>query len=300
VSVSGTARLDLVAADAPAGEVSDFFLTNNPAATDLDASESNMSGAVTASFAVSPSWVLALGVGSAVRTADASERYSDRVPASKAQFAAEFMGDPQLEPERSNQADLWVDGRYENVQVHLGAFARTIQDYVTIAPTSLPPRLPLSPPTVYQYVNGEATFYGVDGSAQVGLTGTLTASASGSYLWGRDDELDEPAFGVSPPEVALGLRFEEPQGRFYAEAIGTAVAEQDRVSTSRNEGVTPGYQILDLKGGVGLSSGVTLRAGVLNLFDEFYWDHLNARNPFTGQPVPEPGRVVFVDLAWAF
>ena len=300
VSISGTARVDLVSAEVPERAVSDFFLANNPAGPDLDAKEANYSGALTASVDVHPNWVLALGVGSAVRTADATERYSDRVPASKAQFAAEFMGDPQLEPERSTQADVWIDGRYEDLRVHVSAFARRIADYITIAPTTLAPRLPLSPPTVFQYINGEATFYGVDGSASVGLMEEVTASLSGSYLYGHDDELDEPAIGVSPLRGSLGLRYEEPMGRFYLEAIGTAVDGQERVSVSRNESETDGYQLLDLKGGVGLPNGVTLRAGVLNVFDEFYWDHLNARNPFTGQPVPEPGRVAFVDVAWAF
>jgi iron complex outermembrane receptor protein len=103
VSVSGTGRVDLVSADAPATAVSPFFVANNPSGAELEASETNLSGALTASFDVDPSWVLALGVGSAVRAADASERYSDRVPASKAQFAAEFMGDPQLAPERSTR-----------------------------------------------------------------------------------------------------------------------------------------------------------------------------------------------------
>jgi iron complex outermembrane receptor protein len=125
-------------------------------------------------------------------------------------------------------------------------------------------------------------------------------SAAGSYLHGTDDQLDEPAIGVAPLKGSLGVRFEEPQGRLYMEAIGTAVAEQDRVSTSRNEGPTPGYRTLDLRAGVGLANGVTLRTGVLNVFDTFYWDHLNARNPFTTEPVPEPGRVLFVDLGWAF
>jgi len=300
LSVSGTVRLDLASADAAAGAVSSFFLANNPSGADIDATETNLSGAVTASLNVSSNWVAAIGLGSAVRTADAGERYSDRVPSSKAQFAAEFMGDPQLDPERSTQADLWLDGRYENLQLHVGAFGRKIQDYITIEPTALPTRLPLSPPTVYQYINGSATFWGLDGSASLGVSDEVTLSLSGSYIYGRDDELDEPAIGVAPLRGSLGARFEEPMGRFYVEAIGTAVARQDRVSVSRNEGVTPGYQLLDLKGGVGLTNGVTLRAGVLNVFDKFYWDHLNARNPFTAQPVPEPGRVVFVDLAWAF
>lgn len=46
--------------------------------------------------------------------------------------------------------------------------------------------------------------------------------------------------------------------------------------------------------------GVLVRAGVNNLFDELYVHHLNARNPFTGQRIPEPGRVVLVRLSYAF
>lgn len=67
--------------------------------------------------------------------------------------------------------------------------------------------------------------------------------------------------------------------------------------------MTPGYQTADLRAGVGLPNGVTLRGGVLNVFDEYYYDHLNARNPFAlpdRLPVPEPGRVFFVDLSVAF
>jgi iron complex outermembrane recepter protein len=210
------------------------------------------------------------------------------------------MGDPQLKPEASTQGDIWLDGRYPNVQVHFGAFARRVSDYITIEPTALPTRLPLSPPTVYQYINGDATFYGLEGSTSVGLGPLFTASMNGSYLYGQDTKLDDPAIGVTPLSGSLSLRYEEPQGRFYLEALGNAVAKQSRVSTKRNEGVTPGHKTADVRGGFGFANGVTLRGGVLNVFDAYYWDHLNARNPFTGMPVPEPGRVFFVNLAWAF
>jgi len=40
-----------------------------------------------------------------------------------------------------------------------------------------------------------------------------------------------------------------------------------------------------------------------DVFDKDYYDHLNARNPFAlpdRLPVPEPGRIFFVDVALAF
>jgi outer membrane receptor protein involved in Fe transport len=105
--------------------------------------------------------------------------------------------------------------------------------------------------------------------ASVGVTDEVTVKATGSYLHGQDDEF----------------------------------AEQDRVATLRNEGVTPGYQTVDVRAGVGLPNGITIRGGVLNVFDEYYYNHLSARNPFAlpdRLPAPEPGRIFFADLALAF
>ncbi|HMB93769.1 MAG TPA: hypothetical protein VKP65_23150 [Rhodothermales bacterium] len=39
---------------------------------------------------------------------------------------------------------------------------------------------------------------------------------------------------------------------------------------------------------------------VTNLTDKAYVNHLNAKNPFIGTPIPEPGRVLFANLSLAF
>lgn len=88
LQAAATLRLDLVRAEADTA--SEFFLENTSA--DLEQSEANLSGALTLGVGLGPNWTLSLGLGSAVRTADATERYSDRIPATKAQTSAEFMG----------------------------------------------------------------------------------------------------------------------------------------------------------------------------------------------------------------
>ena len=293
--VAGTIRGDFVSASAPTASA--YFLAN--VGTDLEESETNLSGALTVSRDLSRNWTISLGGGTAVRTADASERYSDRVPASKAQTAAEFMGNPQLAPERSNQVDLWLDGSFERFAVHVGAFARKIDDYITIEATGLTKLLPLSPNTVFQYVNGAATFRGLDASVTAVVTDVLTFDGGVTYLRGQDTELDEPALGVAPLRTSLGLRYEEPLGRFYVEGSVDLVAEQKRQARTRGETETPGHETGDIKAGYGLPNGVTIRAGVLNVWDENYTDHLNAKNPFTGIQIAEPGRVLFIDVAWS-
>lgn len=218
------------------------------------------------------------------------------------------MGDPALEPERSWQADLWVEGSYERVSIDLNGFARRVDDYITLQPTDLPKRLPLSPVSVvegdsvfvFQYANGDASFFGFEASATVLLARGLTGSTGVEYLWAEDETLDEPALGISPPGADLGLRYEAPSERFHAEAVAHLVAEQDRVATTRGERTSEGYTTLDLRAGARLPGGVELRAGVLNLLDEAYVNHLNANDPFTGRRIAEPGRVLFVDVAYAF
>lgn len=310
VRLAGTLRLDRVwaVADTASREFLDY-LSDTGQATDMEDAETNVSAAVTAGIDLGSSWTVSLGLGSAVRTADATERYSDHLQATKVQTSAEFMGTPELDPERSNQADLWIEGRYPDAAFQLNLFGRRVVDYITIAPTDREKRLPLPifPTEVLRYVNGEATFWGGESSVTVGLTDVLTAEFGGSYLWGRETvvredgtEVDEPAFGIAPLQGRAGIRYEERQGRYFAEATLRAVAEQDRVAAVRGESPTEGYRTVDVRAGWAPGHGVNVRFGVENLFDELYVNHLNSTNPYTGQPVPEPGRVLFLDVGWTF
>lgn len=299
LTASGTVRIDQVWADA--GRVSDAYLGHaGVTEADLEATETNLSGALTVSVPLARRWSLSLGVGSVVRTADALERYSDRFPASKAQTSAEFQGNPNLAPERSTQADVWLEGGFPRLRLSVNAFARKMDDYITLEPTDLSPMLPLSPSTVFRYVNGEATFYGGEASAAYALFDGWTVNVGGSYLWGEDTTLDEPALGVTPFSGDVGLRYETGGGRFFAEGVVHAVAEQDRVAATRGETLTDGYVTADLRAGFEVVRGVSLLAGVTNLTDAFYVNHLNAKNPFSGTPIPEPGRIFFTNLSLTF
>lgn len=295
-SAAATLRLDVVRADADTASA--FFLGN--VSDELDSRETNLSAAVTATAALSSNWSASVGVGSAVRTPDAAERYSDRIPASKAQTSAEFMGNPALEPERSTQTDLWLEASYSRFSLQLNAFWRKMDDYITLEGTTLPKRLPLSPDTVFSYVNGDATFWGAEASATYAILDPLTFTAAGSYLWGRDETADEPALGVAPFRGDLALRYEPQGGPSFIEATLRAVADQDRVATTRGELPTEGYVTVDLKSAIELSSRVLVRFGVTNVADAEYVNHLNAKNPFEGVPVPEPGRSFFARLSYAF
>ncbi|MDH3297404.1 MAG: TonB-dependent receptor [Gemmatimonadota bacterium] len=296
VSLAG--RVDFVSASA---DTASQFFTDN-VSDDLEASEANVSGAVTLSLGLSSNWNLNLALGSSVRPSDALERYSDRFPSSRAQLSAEFVGNPQLEPERSTQADVWFEGTYERVSLQTSLFVRSINNYITLEPTALDARLPLSPDVVFRYVNGDATFWGFDAQAAIGITDDWTLKLAADYLWGEDDLLSEPVLGIAPPKGTVGVRYQLPSRVFHGEATLQLVSEvpADRVSLRRGETATDGYAVGDIRFGWQASDKVLVRFGVENVADTYYVDHLNAKNPFTGRQIPEAGRVVYGKLSLAF
>jgi iron complex outermembrane receptor protein len=309
VEATGTVRADAVWSGADEAQVTDVYLgiaAPGDGSLDveaLDQRELNLSGALMLSVPLSNAWSLSMGGGTAVRTANALERFADRFPSNKAQTSAEFIGNPRLEPERSWQTDLELEARYDNVAVKVSGFARRISNYITLrdAPDVEPMLpLPIFAEGPFRYANGTAAFYGGETTASVAVLPSLTARVKGSYLWGKNLETDQPALGISPLRGDLNLRWEPTQGRYYVESTLNAAAEQDRVATVLGETPTDGYVSLDLAAGVDLGRGVSLKGGVTNLTDTDYVNHLNAKNPYFGTPIPEPGRVFTADLTVEF
>jgi len=287
----GTAlRVDFV--DASAGEVSDFFRANTSG--DLDQDESQVSAALTAQRQLRDNWSVTVGLGRAVRTATVLERYSDRFPASKFQIAAEFMGNPTLDPEESFEVDLGTQAVLGSIHLDVGVFYRFIDEYITVAgDPSLPRRLPLSPPLVYRYINGDrATFFGGEVAARQQITDAFDWWANLSYVRGEDETFDEPVLGLAPLTGRAGLRWRSPQRKLSVSAEAKVVDDQDRVATQRFEQATPGYEIFDLRASLEVTEQLRLRLAVENLGDEAYAEHLNSPNPFTRQRILEPGRTV--------
>lgn len=295
-SISGTVRGDAISS--LADTISQFFAEN--VSDNLDEDHFVMSGALTFSAKPSRHWNLSAGVGTVARAADASELYSDRFPASKAQTSAEFVGNPQLKPERSYQADIWANAIYSKFSLSANLFARRLHNYITIVPTDLPKNLPLSPSTVYAYRNGKADFYGFEFSGSYKIMEQLILSQGASYLWGEDLTQDEPVLGISPFRTDTRLRYQIDRHNFFAEGSFHTSATQDRVAASRGETPTSGYYTLGLKTGISLSQGFSLQVGVDNLTDVQYVNHLNSKNPYTKMPIPEPGRVFYAKARFRF
>ncbi len=295
-SLGAAVRVDSVSAGVR--ETTEFFRANTEG--DLDQDETNLSAALSAALRLSDEWLLTIGAGRAVRTATTLERWSDRFPASKFQLPAEFMGNPMIEPEVSTEIDLDLRGRNgSRLETNATLFYRRIDDYITIAPDpALPKRLPLSPPIVFRYVNGEASFFGGELGLRQRLNDVLTWRLEVEFVHADDDTLDEPLLGIPPLTARVGMRLRTPSGRGWLDLSATATRDQDRVATSRFEIPTEGAETLDLAGAWSLRSGLEFILRARNLTDEAYASHLNAKNPFNGRRILEPGRSVFAGFSY--
>ncbi len=105
------------------------------------------------------------------------------------------------------------------------------------------------------------------------LTGTL------AYTRGRNETDAAPLAQMPPLEARLGLEFSRADGPRVR--CCAAVAAQDRYVVNQGNivgqdlGPTAGFTVLSLNGGWRPRTGVLLTAGVDNLFDRAYAEHLS-------------------------
>jgi hemoglobin/transferrin/lactoferrin receptor protein len=102
-----------------------------------------------------------------------------------------------------------------------------------------------------------------------------------------------------PTTVHVGTRYEPPGTGYFGEAFVTWADDADDLSlsdmadTSRiPPGGTPGYTVLDLRGGAEIAKGWDLYFGVENVTDEDYRIHGSGSN--------RVGRNVYVGFSWSF
>ena len=262
----------------------------------------NISAAANASLRITDTGLVTLGGGQAVRSPSVLERYSDRFPAVKFQTAAEFVGNPLLVPEKSSEFNAGTTLRVGRAIFEGDVFRRTIDDYITVAhDPNLTKRLPLSPTQVFRYVQANAArFVGFDLRAELEAGPWLSLRAGWSLVRADDLLFDEPMFGIPPFEQRYALDIHTSSRTGWVELQITNTGKQDRVATRRFELATPGWTTIDLLAGWLFTDGLTLRAGIQNLTDEFYVNHLNSINPFTGQRIAEVGRSGYVGLEFGF
>jgi len=246
---------------------------------------------------------LFVGLGHSVRVPDPQERYF-----ALRRMGSDWVGNPELKPSRNTELDLGIKHFTDRALIKATAFYSFVQDYITVHRQNRVNFVSGSPNSqARSYENVNAQFFGGEVDLRLSLTQELFLFGGMSYVQARKET--KPGFPkninssnvaeIPPLKARLALRYDK--GIYFGEVETILSATQNRVDTDLNEQKTSGYGVVNIKVG-GNFKGFTLNAGIDNVFDKKYFEHLSyLRDPFaSGVKVPEPGRTFYINASYTF
>ena len=261
-------------------------------------------------------WTVAGGFGYAQRPPTLIERYADGLFISSLQSGfTRVIGDPQLRPERDWQLDVGLSVEEDNWRGKASAFQAWVVDYVTYFDDSV-----INPPfadaRLLRFINTPlATLTGFELYGEYDLLPRMSSFGRLSYVSGRDQSLSAPLPAISPLDSTVGLRFHdlEKGRRWNIDVAARMVADQDRLGTIRLLGGdtvveerTPGFTTCYIRGSWNYTKNLRLIAGIDNVFNRNYQEHLDLRlSGPAGFPSPTtrvlaPGISPYFGLNWIY
>lgn len=242
-----------------------------------------------------------IGLGHAQRFPDYWELFSpDQGP------AGAVNAFDSIKPEKTTQLDFGIQYRGERLEAWASGYVGQIRDYILFDYRSA-----MMGMSSTQAQNVDARIMGGELGAAYKLSDRWKADATVAYAWGKNSS-DGKALPQMPPlESRLGLTYS--RDSWSAGALWRLAAAQNRIAQNQGNVVgkdydkSAGFGVFSLNGAYKVNHNLKLSAGVDNLFDKTYAEHLNlAGNAGFGypasdpQPVNEPGRTFWTKVDFSF
>lgn len=228
-------------------------------------------------------------------------------------FGYTSLPNPDLRPETSRSIEIGarvrdIDVGGGRLSAQLVGFRSEYEDFIGQQVTS-GGFTPVDP-AVFQFVNfTDVEISGLEAKADIWWENGVSARFAAAWA---DGEINDPVRGTRPLEtidpikVVFGLGYDEPAGRFGAQAVITWSQAKDQADTGNldcagNCAVGDDFALLDLTTYWNVDERVTARAGVFNVLDETYswWSDVRgvAANSTVIDAYTQPGRNVGLSLA---
>ena len=274
-------------------------------------------------FEINDTWSVFAQYSQGFATPDMFSRYFNYELSEMVQVLA----NPDLEPEESDSVEIGVRANNEYGSMELTAFYNDYKNFIEERCVAVEGCSATS--GQYQYQNlSEATIKGVEFKGLLWLDEAFGAprgtrfNTAIAYSRGRGTKEDqdgnlvknEPLNTISPLTAVFGLGYDAPSQVWGSEVMWIVVAAKKRsdisnmsdVSTGGDQGedkyAPPGYGIVDLTVYYKPHRGVTINAGIFNMFDKKYWvwdDVRNVTEAYKGiNRYTQPGRNYSVSIKW--
>ncbi len=241
------------------------------------------------------------GVSRTMRTADETERFfangaSVNATGSFNTPGSAWVGNPNLNPEKHVQIDTGLSKQTEHYGWRATVFYDAVQDYI------LRDQRMVTNGKITTYRNVNATLYGALVEGYTGFAWNTQLAGGLNYVNSHNDS-DNRNIAQTPPlsgyvalnkqagDLGLGARF-----RFQDKQ--SAIDTLSGLDTQK----TPAWSVLDLYGSYRINKTVKVMAGVDNVFDHAYFQHVGRTDSLTGNTINlyEPGRSAWVKLSAKF
>ncbi len=190
-----------------------------------------------------------------------------------------YVGQIDLDLETAYQLELGLDYQYQGLSISPRLFLHQIDDYIQGTPVNAGPALMaasmMGQAAPLQFTNTNARLYGIDLTAEYQFNPRWSLDLLGQYVAGEERDSHDDLYRIAPPKLVLGVNYQTQA--WFARIEALAVGKQNKVSNISNEQATSGYALVNLSLGYEVNDW-QLKAGVNNLLDTDYEDHLGAYN----------------------
>ena len=208
-------------------------------------------------------------------------------------------------PETTTQLDAGALYRRGPVEFSLSVFAADIADYIMVQSNVTKPAGMMGTRMAVITRNVDASTFGGEAALSWRFAGNWKADASLAWVRGENDTDSRPLAQLPPLEGRLALAYATAD--WSAGGLVRLVSEQDRFAVNQGNivgqdlGRSPGFAVISLNASRRFGQNWRLSAGVDNLLDKTYAEHISrAGSAVSGfvQPtrVNEPGRTLWVKL----
>lgn len=225
-----------------------------------------------------------------------------------------YTGNIELDPETSRQVEFGLDYLKGSLTLSPRIFYNKVDDYIQGTPSESAPAVMFvrmmnsmngtDRPDPLQFNNVDAELYGFDMDWAWQLHEQWRLSGIINYVRGKRDDIDDNLYRIAPPNTTLRLDYGRDN---WAAGVETVLYQrQNKVSQTNGEARTSGYGLVNLSATWQATGQLQLAAGVDNLFDRKYRNHLNGYNRVAnpdiavGERLPGYGVNAFARLKYDF
>jgi len=230
--------------------------------------------------------------------------YTERIPTATELFGFylfnandgyDYIGNTKLKSEKSLQADISILYNWNRSRVQINGYYSRVFNFIAGRINPLLSTMTIGANGVKSFSNiPYATVAGAEGS---GFFKPFTATdivTTIRYTLATDNKKDPLPF-VAPLKNITSIRY-QPK-KFSVQVESESALSQNQVSKQYGEDATGGYILLHARLGyytVVFKNNIELQAGVENVFDRKYHEHLDWGN------ISRPGRNIYFQLKLAF